>query len=77
MNCAIRGISLDSDHGISVSERLDFGYAFATADSDVERIQESEVRGARWYSLAEAERLVGQRIGRAVSATPHRLTGLR
>ena len=49
---------------------LDFGYAFATADGDVGRIQESEVTGARWYPLAEAERLVGHRIGRAVSAPP-------
>ena len=46
---------------------LDFGYAFATADGDVGRIQESEVTGAGWYPLAEAEHLVGHRIGRAVS----------
>jgi 8-oxo-dGTP pyrophosphatase MutT (NUDIX family) len=56
---------------------LDFGYSFATADGDVGRIQESEVRGARWYSLALAERLVGHRIGRAMSAPPDRLTGSR
>ena len=56
---------------------LDFGYAFATADGDVGRIQESEVRGAGWYPLAVAERLVGHRIGRAVSAPPDRLTGPR
>ena len=49
---------------------LDFGYAFTTADGDVGRIQESEVTGAGWYPLAEAERLVGHRIGRAVSAPP-------
>ena len=47
---------------------LDFGYAFATADGDVGRIQESEVRGAGWYPLAVAERLVGHRIRRAVTA---------
>ena len=47
-----------------------FGYAFTTADGDVGRIQESEVTGAGWYPLAEAERLVGHRIGRAVSAPP-------
>ena len=56
---------------------LDFGYAFATADGDVGRIQESEVRGAGWYPLAVAERLVGHRIGRAVSAPPDRLVGPR
>jgi 8-oxo-dGTP pyrophosphatase MutT (NUDIX family) len=49
---------------------LDFGYAFTTADGDVGRIQESEVTRAGWYPLAEAERLVGHRIGRAVSAPP-------
>jgi 8-oxo-dGTP pyrophosphatase MutT (NUDIX family) len=49
---------------------LDFGYAFTTADGDVGRIQESEVTGAGWYPLAVAERLVGHRIGRAVSAPP-------
>lgn len=54
---------------------LDFGYAFATADGDVGRIQESEVTGAGWYPLAVAERLVGHRIGRAVSAPQDRLTG--
>jgi hypothetical protein len=41
------------------------------------RIQESEVTGAGWYPLAAAERFVGQRIGRAVSVPPDRLTGLR
>jgi 8-oxo-dGTP pyrophosphatase MutT (NUDIX family) len=45
---------------------LDIGYAFVT-DADVGRIQESEVRGAAWYPLAKAERLVGHRIARAVS----------
>jgi len=52
---------------------LDFGFAFATADGDIGRIQESEVTGARWYPLGEAERLVGHRIGRAVSVPPGRL----
>jgi 8-oxo-dGTP pyrophosphatase MutT (NUDIX family) len=54
---------------------LDFGYTFTTADGDVGRIQESEVTGVGWYPLAEAERLVGYRIGRAVSAPPDRLSG--
>ena len=57
---------------------LDFGYAFATAGGDVGRIQESEVSGAGWYPLAVAERLVGHRIRRAVSAPgPGRLKGPR
>ncbi|MDQ2812284.1 MAG: NUDIX domain-containing protein [Actinomycetota bacterium] len=47
---------------------LDIGYSFVTADADVGGIQESEVRGAAWYPLAVAERLVGPRIARAVSA---------
>ncbi|MEV0143721.1 MULTISPECIES: NUDIX domain-containing protein [unclassified Nonomuraea] len=47
---------------------LDIGYAFVTAHADVGRIQESEVTGAGWYPFAEAERLVGQRIARAVPA---------
>jgi 8-oxo-dGTP pyrophosphatase MutT (NUDIX family) len=51
---------------------LDFGYAFTTADGDVGRIQESEVTGADWYPLAVAERLVGHRIGRALSAPSSR-----
>jgi 8-oxo-dGTP pyrophosphatase MutT (NUDIX family) len=46
---------------------LDIGYSFTTAHADVGRIQESEVRGAAWYPLALAERLVGHRIARAVS----------
>ena len=56
---------------------LDFGFAFATAEGDVGRIQESEVNGAKWHPLAVAERLVGQRIGRAVSVPPDRLVGPR
>ncbi|CAI7980982.1 NUDIX hydrolase [Frankia sp. Hr75.2] len=47
---------------------LDIGYAFTTAHADVGRIQESEVHGAAWHPLAVAERLVGHRIARAVSA---------
>jgi 8-oxo-dGTP pyrophosphatase MutT (NUDIX family) len=47
---------------------LDFGFAFATTEGDVGRVQESEVNGASWYPLAVAERLVGHRIGRALSA---------
>lgn len=48
---------------------LDFGYAFTT-DADIGRIQQSEVRAAGWYPLADAERLVGPRIARALSASP-------
>ncbi|RSM36167.1 NUDIX hydrolase, partial [Actinoplanes sp. ATCC 53533] len=47
---------------------LDFGYSFVTAQADMGRIQESEVRGAAWYPLSTAERLVGHRISRAVTA---------
>lgn len=47
---------------------LDFGFAFSTADGDVGRIQESEVSGASWYPLGEAERRVGHRIARSVTA---------
>ncbi|MFI8943160.1 NUDIX hydrolase [Streptomyces syringium] len=46
---------------------LDFGYAFTTSRADVGCIQESEVTGAAWYPLAKAQRLVGDRIARAVS----------
>ncbi len=52
---------------------LDIGYAFATADAEVGRIQESEVTGAAWYPLEVAERLVGPRIARAVTTS----TGIR
>jgi hypothetical protein len=58
----------DSPHTASAERNLDFGYAFATAEGDVGRIQESEVTGVTWYPLAVAERLVGHRIGRAVIA---------
>ncbi|GGK81890.1 hypothetical protein Sme01_62650 [Sphaerisporangium melleum] len=47
---------------------LDLGYAFVTAHADIGRIQESEVTSAVWYPLAVAERLVGHRMARAVSA---------
>ncbi|MEV1176960.1 NUDIX domain-containing protein [Nonomuraea sp. NPDC049784] len=46
---------------------LDIGYAFVT-EADMGLIQESEVTGAAWYPLDEAERLVGHRIARAVPA---------
>ncbi|GAA4923200.1 8-oxo-dGTP pyrophosphatase MutT (NUDIX family) [Nonomuraea thailandensis] len=46
---------------------LDIGYAFVT-EADMGLIQESEVTGAAWYPLGEAERLVGQRIARTVPA---------
>lgn len=52
---------------------LDIGYAFATADAQVGRIQESEVTGAAWYPLDLAERIVGPRIARAVTTS----TGIR
>jgi 8-oxo-dGTP pyrophosphatase MutT (NUDIX family) len=52
---------------------LDFGYAFATAEGDVGRIQESEIGGAGWYPLAVAERLAGCHIRRAVRMQPDRL----
>ncbi len=47
---------------------LDFGFSFVAAQTDVGRIQESEVRGAAWYPLTVAEGLVGHRIARAVAA---------
>lgn len=47
---------------------LDLGYAFTTERADVGRIQECEVRGAAWHPLEAAERLVGSRISRAISA---------
>lgn len=47
---------------------LDVGYAFVMTQPQVLRIQESEVRGAAWYPLSVAERLVGSRIRRAVTA---------
>jgi hypothetical protein len=52
---------------------LDIGYAFVTAHAEVGRIQQSEVTGANWYSVVQAERLVGRRIARAISAGSHRL----
>ncbi|MFI5824901.1 hypothetical protein ACIA8I_38380 [Streptomyces rishiriensis] len=48
---------------------LGIGYAFATSDAEVGRIQESEVTGAAWYPLDVAERLVGCRIARAVTTS--------
>lgn len=46
---------------------LDFGYSFVTTQAEVGRIQKSEVRGAAWYPISVAERLVGHRIARAVT----------
>jgi 8-oxo-dGTP pyrophosphatase MutT (NUDIX family) len=46
---------------------LDFGYSFVTMQTDIGDIQESEVRRAAWYPLAEAEQLVGHRIARAMT----------
>lgn len=50
---------------------LDIGYAFTTQHADIGEIQEAEVTGAAWYPLADAERLVGHRIARAVSRPAH------
>lgn len=50
----VRASGDEPDH-----DYLDIGYSFVTAHADVGRIQESEVRGAAWYPLAVAERLVG------------------
>ncbi|GAA1237165.1 NUDIX hydrolase [Streptomyces rhizosphaericus] len=50
---------------------LDIGFAFTTDHADVGQIQEAEVTGAAWYPLADAERLVGHRIARAVSRPAH------
>ncbi|MCX5215751.1 NUDIX domain-containing protein [Kitasatospora sp. NBC_00240] len=47
---------------------LDIGYAFTTDRAEVGQIQETEVTGASWYSLDLAERLVGHRVARAISA---------
>lgn len=44
------------------------GYALVTAGGHVGGSQESEVRGADWYPLAQAEHLIGHRVRRAVSA---------
>lgn len=71
------GVPARPDKGEPPHFHLDFGYAFATADGDIGRIQESEVTSARWYPLAVAERLAGHRIRRAVSAPPDRLAGPR
>ncbi|MFE6743560.1 NUDIX hydrolase [Streptomyces tubercidicus] len=46
---------------------LDIGYAFTTDHAELGHIQEAEVTGAAWYPLADAERLVGPRIARAVT----------
>jgi 8-oxo-dGTP pyrophosphatase MutT (NUDIX family) len=54
---------------------LDIGYNFVTVYGDVGRIQESEVRSAGWYPLAVAERVVGHRIARGVSAAGRRPVG--
>ncbi|KAB1128484.1 NUDIX domain-containing protein [Micromonospora sp. AMSO12t] len=54
------------DKGEPEHFHLDFGYCFTTACADVGSIQESEVAGAAWYPLGEAERLVGHRIARSL-----------
>lgn len=46
---------------------LDLGFAFtAPAHLEVGSLQEAEVTGAGWYPLVAAERLVGDRISRAI-----------
>ena len=45
---------------------LDIGYSFTADRAEIGCIQESEVTGAGWYQMEEAERLVGPRIARAV-----------
>ena len=50
---------------------LDIGYAFTTAHAEIGRIQQSEVTGATWYPVEDAERLVGRRIARAVGTPAH------
>lgn len=51
---------------------LDIGYSFTGPPHlAIGRIQQSEVAEASWRPLAEAERLVGSRIARAVSASEH------
>lgn len=57
------------DKGEPVHHHLDVGFAFTT-DGDIGRVQEAEVTDAAWYPLAEAERLVGWRIGRASTVPP-------
>ncbi|MFC9249957.1 NUDIX hydrolase [Amycolatopsis thailandensis] len=47
---------------------LDIGYAFTTTDAEIRQLQETEVTGASWHTLADAERQVGRRITRAISA---------
>jgi 8-oxo-dGTP pyrophosphatase MutT (NUDIX family) len=47
---------------------LDFGYAFTT-NADAGRIQEGEIASAGWYTLADAEHLVGRRVARALDPT--------
>jgi len=46
---------------------LDIGYRFVTTEASVGNIQESEVTGANWYPIPDAERRVGPRIARAAS----------
>jgi 8-oxo-dGTP pyrophosphatase MutT (NUDIX family) len=50
---------------------LDFGFAFTTTHADIGDLQASEVTGAAWYPLPEAERIVGPRIARAISTPAH------
>ncbi|MFD8589868.1 NUDIX hydrolase [Streptomyces sp. NPDC059637] len=59
------------DKGEPDHYHLDIGFAFTTDRADVGQIQEAEVTGAAWYPLADAERLVGHRIARAVSRSVH------
>ncbi|MEY9956765.1 NUDIX hydrolase [Streptacidiphilus sp. MAP5-52] len=56
------------DKGEPAHHHLDFGYTFTT-DADIGAIQRHEVTHVGWYPLADAERVVGRRIARALDAT--------
>ncbi|WP_410646430.1 NUDIX hydrolase [Amycolatopsis sp. cmx-4-54] len=44
---------------------LDIGYTFTTTHAEIQQLQESEVTGASWLTLADAEQQLGKRINRA------------
>ncbi len=45
---------------------LDFGFAMTTENGDIGTLQASEITGATWLGLAEAEARIGSRMARAV-----------
>ncbi|OXM50282.1 NUDIX hydrolase [Amycolatopsis thailandensis] len=47
---------------------LDIGYTFTTIDGEIGRLQDVEVTGASWHTLADAEQQLGRRITRAIGA---------